>query len=174
MLLLPTLTTLSIALGVAHSAVPALEGTVTDPIPYLAEISGGEPAAAGEAPAGPPVHAIAYLVHVNAGPAPEAPAGEPLDAFAQAIPAEAGQDDSGFGPAAAHGQLDDTRGGDGSASSIVMNGTVADNRATNVVTGANTITAGAFANASGVPMVVQNTGANVLIQNATVINLQLR
>ena len=84
-------------------------------------------------------------------------------------------DDSGFGPAADPASLDGMRGGDGSsASSIVMNGNVADNRATNVVTGANTITAGAFANASGVPMVVQNTGANVLIQNATVINLQLR
>ncbi|MFD2365828.1 hypothetical protein [Pseudoduganella sp. GCM10020061] len=81
----------------------------------------------------------------------------------------------GFGPAADSASLDGMRGGDGtSSSSIVMNGTVADNRATNVVTGTNMITEGSFANASGVPMVVQNTGANVLIQNATVINLQLR
>ena len=80
-----------------------------------------------------------------------------------------------FGPAADPDSLDGMRGGDGNGgSSIIMNGTVADNRATNVITGTNMITEGSFANASGVPMVVQNTGANVLIQNATVINLQLR
>jgi hypothetical protein len=36
------------------------------------------------------------------------------------------------------------------------------------------IQGGSFANMSGIPIVVQNSGANVLIQNATVINLQLK
>jgi hypothetical protein len=55
-----------------------------------------------------------------------------------------------------------------------LNGDVANNSATNVTTGSNTIDAGSFANMSGIPVVIQNSGANVLIQNATVINLQFR
>jgi hypothetical protein len=55
-----------------------------------------------------------------------------------------------------------------------LTGAVAGNTATNVSTGSNVIQGGAFANMSGIPIVVQNSGANVLIQNATVINLQLK
>jgi hypothetical protein len=36
------------------------------------------------------------------------------------------------------------------------------------------IDAGSFANMSGIPVVIQNTGANVLIQNSTVVNLQMK
>jgi hypothetical protein len=55
-----------------------------------------------------------------------------------------------------------------------LRGVVADNRAVNVATGNNLITEGAFSGAAGVPMVVQNSGNNVLIQNATIINLQVK
>jgi hypothetical protein len=55
-----------------------------------------------------------------------------------------------------------------------LNGDVANNSATNVNTGSNTIDSGSFANMSGIPVVIQNTGANVLIQSATVINLQFK
>ena len=80
-----------------------------------------------------------------------------------------------FGPAAQAGALEDARGGDGGAASDTrLTGTVTGNTATHVATGANIIQSGSFANASGVPIVIQNTGANVLIQNATVINLQLK
>jgi hypothetical protein len=54
-----------------------------------------------------------------------------------------------------------------------VRGTVENNSATNVVTGNNTISA-SFAGATGVPMVIQNTGNNVLIQNATIVNVQLQ
>jgi hypothetical protein len=43
-----------------------------------------------------------------------------------------------------------------------------------VLSGSNYIANGSFANASGVPMVVQNSGSNVLIQNATIINVQMK
>lgn len=90
-------------------------------------------------------------------------------------PAEAGQARSEFGAAAQPARLDETRGGDGAiASDTRLGGTVTGNSATHVATGANIIQSGSFANASGVPIVIQNTGANVLIQNATVINLQLK
>jgi hypothetical protein len=55
-----------------------------------------------------------------------------------------------------------------------LNGEVANNSAFNVQTGSNSIDAGSFANMSGIPVVIQNSGANVLIQNATVINLQFQ
>jgi len=55
-----------------------------------------------------------------------------------------------------------------------LNGDVANNSAFNVQTGSNTIDSGSFANMSGIPVVIQNSGANVLIQNATVINLQFQ
>jgi hypothetical protein len=55
-----------------------------------------------------------------------------------------------------------------------LNGDVANNSAVNVQTGSNSIDTGSFANMSGIPVVIQNSGANVLIQNATVINLQFQ
>jgi hypothetical protein len=55
-----------------------------------------------------------------------------------------------------------------------LGGTVGGNTATNVTTGFNIIDNGSFSGASGLPVVIQNSGANVLIQNATVINLQLQ
>ncbi len=47
------------------------------------------------------------------------------------------------------------------------------NVAIGVSSGDNNITSGAFGSSSGVTSVIQNTGHNVLIQNATVINLSL-
>lgn len=80
-----------------------------------------------------------------------------------------------FGAAAQPARLEQTRGGDGaSASDTRLSGTVTGNSASNVTSGANIIQSGSFANAAGVPIVIQNSGANVLIQNATVIHLQLK
>jgi hypothetical protein len=82
--------------------------------------------------------------------------------------------DSGLGAATADDQLDDARGGsDSTTIDTTLNGSVSGNSATNVTTGSNLIQSGSFANMAGIPIVVQNTGANVLIQNATTINLQL-
>ncbi|WP_210543580.1 hypothetical protein [Rhodoferax sp. PAMC 29310] len=53
-----------------------------------------------------------------------------------------------------------------------LSGTVANNSALNVLSGSNLITNGSFANSSGFSTVVQNSGSNVLIQSATIINLQ--
>ena len=73
------------------------------------------------------------------------------------------------------GKLDGERGrADTVLNDTRLNGDVANNSAVNVNTGSNTIDAGSFANMSGIPVVIQNSGANVLIQNATVINLQFQ
>lgn len=72
-------------------------------------------------------------------------------------------------------RLDQERGkADTVLNDTKLNGDVANNSAVNVNTGSNTIDAGSFANMSGIPVVIQNSGANVLIQNATVINLQFQ
>lgn len=54
-----------------------------------------------------------------------------------------------------------------------LNGAVTDNVATNNQTGHNTISTGAYQDASGFITTIQNTGNNVLIQNATVINVSV-
>ena len=43
-----------------------------------------------------------------------------------------------------------------------------------LATGSNVIADGAFSGASGLPMVIQNSGNNVLIQSATIVNVQLQ
>ena len=54
------------------------------------------------------------------------------------------------------------------------NGSVEGNRATGNVNGSNFIRDGAFSNAAGLPITVQNTGNNVLIQNSVILNLDMR
>ena len=78
-----------------------------------------------------------------------------------------------FGSAVGSIALEKMRGGTDTVNDAKLNGTVADNSAVNVSTGSNSISAGSFANLSGIPIVIQNSGANVLIQNSTIINLQL-
>ena len=56
----------------------------------------------------------------------------------------------------------------------VLGGTVGNNTAINTVSGNNTIDGGSFANSQGLLVVIQNSGSNVLIQSATVINLRLQ
>ena len=78
-----------------------------------------------------------------------------------------------IGSPIALGALDALRGGASTVENdILVDGNVQDNTADHVVTGHNTVDAGSFSNASGISTVIQNTGANVLIQNATIVNVQ--
>ena len=127
---------------------------------------------------------LALCAGARAGPAPVAepvPVREAAPESGKAGPGvapEAGAKVvSGWGVAARQARLEGLRGGDDTVSvnnTARLSGVVSGNSATNVSTGANSIDAGSFANAAGLPMVIQNSGANVLIQNATVINLQLK
>jgi hypothetical protein len=64
----------------------------------------------------------------------------------------------------------------GKAVLTIMNldGSVQDNAAINNITGNNVIRSGSFTNASGLTTTIQNSGNNVLIQNATILQLDLR
>jgi hypothetical protein len=82
---------------------------------------------------------------------------------------------AGFGVPIDSIQLGQHRGGyDLVKNDMQLSGTVANNAAFNVLTGSNFIADGSFSNASGFPMVIQNTGANVLIQNAMIVNVQFQ
>jgi len=72
-------------------------------------------------------------------------------------------------------KLEAERGKAGTGSSEAnLGGVVTGNSASNLTTGSNRIDTGSFANMSGLPVVIQNTGANVMIQNATVINVMFK
>ena len=58
-------------------------------------------------------------------------------------------------------------------SKIWANGSVSDVEAYDLATGSNVITGGAFGNASGSMMTVQNSGNGVLIQNAMILNVEV-
>lgn len=72
------------------------------------------------------------------------------------------------------GTLAGLRGGTAVYNEMDLDGVTAGNSAMHVNTGNNTIDAGSFANMAGLPVVIQNSGANVLIQNATIVNLQMK
>ena len=57
---------------------------------------------------------------------------------------------------------------------MLLKGVVADNRTSNVTTGSNAISDSSFSGMVGLPVVVQNTGNGVLIQNSTIINVQVK
>ncbi|WP_198173651.1 hypothetical protein [Lysobacter soli] len=82
--------------------------------------------------------------------------------------------DAAFGSAVDPGALSDMRGGEAQLvdNDILVNGRVEDAIADDVLTGSNSVTSGSFANASGISTVIQNTGANVLIQNAMIVNVK--
>lgn len=81
----------------------------------------------------------------------------------------------GLGTPLASAQLEGYRGGfDVVKNDMQLSGAVTNNSAVDVLSGSNFIANGSFANASGMPMVVQNSGSNVLIQNATIINVQMQ
>lgn len=71
--------------------------------------------------------------------------------------------------------LDGQRGGaDLHLSEVRAVGSVSDVKAFDLVTGNNVVTEGSLAGASGVPMVIQNSGNGVLIQNALILNVQVQ
>ncbi len=88
---------------------------------------------------------------------------------------EAGPAVGGFGAAIPDDQLAANRGGHTvEINSNNLDATLTDNQAISNITGSNLITSGAFAGANGMNTVIQNSGNNVIIQNATILNLKLQ
>lgn len=95
-------------------------------------------------------------------------------AMPSAKPLRAGATLSAFGPSVAPAALANLSGGSNVTQGIDINGSVSNTTTQDVGTGMNWIGGGAFDNAAGLPMVIQNSGNSVLIQNATVVNVQMQ
>jgi hypothetical protein len=135
-------------------------------VPVVIALCGLNAYAGDDGPASPqPAHIVATDAAVPIG-------GDESDLSATTAATSQDTQQSAFGVAMTAEQLDARRGGDALVGQNYLTGSVADNSATNVATGSNTISGGSFANSSGLPTVIQNTGANVLIQNATVLNVR--
>jgi hypothetical protein len=94
-----------------------------------------------------------------------APAAEPV--------VEVPVQDSAMGQSIDLEALADMRGGaDIVENDVLLEGRVEDNTANRVVTGNNALGGGSFVNSNGINTVIQNTGANVLIQNGMIVNVQ--
>ncbi|HJV25585.1 MAG TPA: hypothetical protein VJ673_07850 [Aromatoleum sp.] len=71
--------------------------------------------------------------------------------------------------------LDGQRGGaDTHRSDLSAVGSVSEVAVSDAVTGQNLIAGGALSGASGIPMFIQNSGNGVLIQNAVILNVDVR
>ena len=81
----------------------------------------------------------------------------------------------GFGAALPDSDLGAQRGGqDQYLNDMKLYAQLNDNKAISNVTGGNIVTQDAFAGAKGFATVIQNSGNNVIIQNATILNLRLQ
>ncbi|QET05636.1 MULTISPECIES: hypothetical protein [Cupriavidus] len=125
--------------------------------------------------------AVITVTALLAWPALHATAGPPDEVASASVSTSATESVNRPNPFAASARavssekLEGVRGG---AETVVndmkLHGTVADNAAINVRSGSNAIADGSFANSAGLPTVIQNTGSNVLIQNATILNVQFK
>jgi hypothetical protein len=114
--------------------------------------------------------------------ATDPPAQAPKPVPAQATPAQpvstttstSSSPTSDLGKSADLATLENMSGGTDVSNRINMHGDVSNNSANDIVTGNNSIDSGSFANSAGLPMVIQNSGNNVLIQNATIVSVQLQ
>ena len=66
------------------------------------------------------------------------------------------------------------RGGHVETNTNNLDGQLYNNQAIANVTGSNFVTGSSFAGASGLSTIIQNSGNNVLIQNATILNLHVQ
>ncbi len=81
---------------------------------------------------------------------------------------------STFGDQVTDADLSKYRGGSAlQISEMNLNSNLNNNQAIDNITGSNFVTQDAFSGASGFSTVVQNSGNNVIIQNATILNISL-
>lgn len=93
---------------------------------------------------------------------------EPISEITRTQPALA------FDAAVSDADLAKYRGGHIETNVNNLEGQLYNNQAMANVTGSNLVTGSSFAGASGLSTVIQNSGNNVLIQNATILNLRVQ
>jgi hypothetical protein len=113
----------------------------------------------------------------SAAATPQRPAAETISTTSQVLTSTQSSSVDGFGPAIKTSQLAKLSGGTNistTTNTMTLNGTVSNNTDVDVMTGLNSIAGGSLAGSAGIPMVIQNSGDNVLIQNATIVNVQFK
>jgi len=83
--------------------------------------------------------------------------------------------DTDFGAAVSDKDLSTQRGGQEQfLNDMKLNAQLYNNKAVSNVTGGNFVTQEAFSGTKGFATVIQNSGNNVIIQNATILNLRMQ
>ena|SRR3989304_8472228 len=91
-----------------------------------------------------------------------------------ATPEMANHEISAFGERVTDADLSKNRGGSAlQINEMRLDSKLYNNQAIANITGSNFVTQDAFSGASGFSTVVQNSGNNVIIQNATILNISL-
>ncbi|WP_232820965.1 hypothetical protein [Dyella sp. C11] len=101
-------------------------------------------------------------------------ADSPIGVYIAAAQVDHQGEATGLGDTVDTATLAELSGGTQITQNTDLNGTVGDNSASHTVSGDNIITGGSMAGATGFPTVIQNSGNNVLIQNATVLNVEFK
>jgi hypothetical protein len=145
---------------------PSARATTAGAAPLMAVLLCASPYASAADPAGPRLL-----------PEPAAPPGVPAVVQPANATTTTVQPIEGLGPALDADGLATLRGGDGVEFDIIentasANGVVSGNHAENIISGTNTLAGEAFSGAAGINTAIQNSGSNVLIQNATVVNVR--
>ncbi|TKR33279.1 hypothetical protein FCE95_02935 [Luteimonas gilva] len=118
-----------------------------------------------------PLAAAAACAWLSADPAM---AVDPQTVAPETAPSANAQPVPGLGRRMDPSALDALRGGDDdwTQNNIDIQGQLDGNTAQNIASGDNVLDGGAFANASGIATVIQNSGSNVLIQNGMVVDVR--
>ncbi|WP_333680073.1 hypothetical protein [Dyella sp.] len=117
-----------------------------------------------------PVIGLALLCTTGGAFAADPPANVPGARHVSSAPALV----DGFGQAVTASTLQHYSGGSLVQNNQTITGAVTGNTASDLTTGANSISGNSLDGASGLPSVVQNTGNNVLIQTGVIVNVQLK
>ncbi|RDI98079.1 hypothetical protein DVT68_13430 [Dyella solisilvae] len=98
----------------------------------------------------------------------------PIAAYVAAARCDCASDAKDIGDSVDTSTLADMSGGTEIIQNTSLTGTVSNDSADHVISGYNLITGGSLAGEAGIPVVIQNSGSNVLIQNATVLTVQFK
>lgn len=93
----------------------------------------------------------------------------------QQVVAQKKTDVTGLGAAMSPKALAGQRGGQAVTVNLnELDGKLHDNSAINTISGNNYISQDAFSHTSGLPVAIQNSGNNVLIQNSFILNFEMK
>ena len=98
----------------------------------------------------------------------------PVAVYVAAARCDCNNDGEDLGQAVDGTTLSSSTGGMLVAQNTTLTGTQSNDSADHIASGYNLISGNSFAGEAGIPVVIQNSGSNVLIQNATVLNVEFK